>query len=77
MGSWGRVPRYDRIRSRHIEWSTHQGAKGLFRVNDLINKYADDNVISVRLRIRGGHQEGCPPHAEKVGITMYWRSKGK
>ena len=23
MGSWGRVPRYDRIRSRHIEWSTH------------------------------------------------------
>ena len=53
MGSWGRVPRYDRIRSRHIEWSTHQGAKGLVRVNDLINKYADDNAISVRLRIRG------------------------
>ena len=48
--SWGRVPRYDRIRTRHIEWSTHQG---LVRVNDLINKYADDNVISVRLRIRG------------------------
>ena len=47
MGSWGRVPRYDRIRSRHIEWSTHRGAKGLVRVNDLINKYADDNVISV------------------------------
>ena len=47
------MPRYDRIRSRHIEWSTHRGAKGLFRVNDLINKYADDNVISVRLRIRG------------------------
>ena len=23
------------------------------QVNDLINKYADDNVISVRLRIRG------------------------
>ena len=39
--------------SRHIEWSTHRGAKGLVRVNDLINKYADDNVISVRLRIRG------------------------
>ena len=32
------------IRSRHIEWSTHRGAKGLVRVNDLINKYADDNV---------------------------------
>ena len=47
------MPRYDRIRSRHIEWSTHRGAKGLGRVNDLINKYADDNVISVRLRIRG------------------------
>ena len=30
----------DRIRSRHIEWSTHRGAKGLVRVNDLINKYA-------------------------------------
>ena len=45
--------RYDRIRSRHIEWSTHGGAKGLVRVNDLINKYADDNVISVRLRIMG------------------------
>ena len=53
MGSWGRVPRYDRIRSRHIEWSTHQGGKGLVRVNDLIKQYADDNVISVRLRIRG------------------------
>ena len=55
MGSWGRVPRYDRIRSRHIEWSTHRGAKGkgLVRVNDLINKYADDNVISVQLRIMG------------------------
>ena len=26
---------------------------GLVRVNDLINKYANDNVISVRLRIRG------------------------
>ena len=39
MGSWGRVPRYDHIRSRHIEWSTHRGAKGLVRVNDLINKY--------------------------------------
>ena len=38
MGSWGRVPRYDRIRSRHIEWSTHRGAKGLVRVNDPINK---------------------------------------
>ena len=49
MGSWGRVLRYDRIRSRHIEWSTYRGAKGLVRVNDLINKYADDNVISVRL----------------------------
>ena len=73
MGSWGRVPRYDRIRSRHIEWSTHQGAKGLVRVNDLINKYADDNAISVRLRIRGSPQEGCPSHAEKVGITLYWR----
>ena len=47
MGSWGRTLRYDRIRSRHIEWSTHQGAKGVVRVNDLINKYADDNVISV------------------------------
>ena len=47
MGSWGRALRYDRIRSRHIEWSTHRGAKGLVRVNDLINKYADDNVISV------------------------------
>ena len=47
MGSWGRVPRYDRIRSRPIEWSTHRGAKGLVTVNDLINKYADDNVISV------------------------------
>ena len=47
------MPRYDRIRSRHIEWSTHRGAKGLVRVNDLINKYADDNVISVRLRIMG------------------------
>ena len=47
MGYWGRVPRYDRIRSRHIEWSTHRGAKGLVRVNDLINKYADGNVISV------------------------------
>ena len=68
MGSWGRVLRYDRIRSRHIEWSTHRGAKGLVRVNDLINKYTDDNVISVP-------QVGCPPHAEKVGITMYmyWR----
>ena len=53
MGSWGRMPRYDRIRSRHIEWSTHSGAKGLVRVNDLINIYADGNVISVRLRIRG------------------------
>ena len=53
MGSWGRVPRYDRIRSRHIEWSTHGGAKGLVRVNDLIKKYADDNVISIQLRIRG------------------------
>ena len=55
MGSWGRVPRYGHIRSRHIEWSTHQGAKGLVRVmiNDLINKYADDIVISVPLRIRG------------------------
>ena len=67
MVSWGRVPRYDRIRSRHIEWSTR--AKGLVRVNDLINKYVDDNVISVRFRT----QEGFPPHAEKVGITMYWR----
>ena len=39
MGSWGRALRYDRIRSRHIEWSTHrEGAKGLVRVNDLINK---------------------------------------
>ena len=39
MGSWGRALRYDRIRSRHIEWSTHRGgAKGLVRVNDLINK---------------------------------------
>ena len=55
MGSWERVPRHDHIRSRHIEWSTHRGAKGLVRVmiNDLINKYADDNVISVPLRIRG------------------------
>ena len=55
MGSWERVPRYDRIRSRHIEWSTHRGAKGLVRVNYmyLINKYADDTVINVRLRIRG------------------------
>ena len=53
MGSWGRVLRYDCIRSRHIKWSTHRGAKGLVRVNDLINKYADDNVISVRLRIMG------------------------
>ena len=52
-GFWGRVLRYNRIRSRHIEWSTHRGAKGLVRVNDLINKYADDNVISVLLRIRG------------------------
>ena len=65
MGSWERVPRYGHIRSRHIEWSTHRGAKGLARVmiNDLINKYADDSPS----------QEGCPPHAEKVGITMYWR----
>ena len=65
--TWGPV-KYDRIRSRHIEWSTHRGAKGLVRVNDLINKYTDDNVISVP-------QVGCPPHAEKVGITMYmyWR----
>ena len=49
MGSWGRVLRYDRIRSRHrhIEWSTHRRTKGLVRVNDLIKKYADDNVISV------------------------------
>ena len=64
MGSWERVPRYGHIRSRHIEWSTHRGAKGLVRVmiNDLINKYADDSPS----------QEGCPPHAE-VGITMYWR----
>ena len=39
MGSWGRALRYDRIRSRHIEWSTHRGgAKELVRVNDLINK---------------------------------------
>ena len=38
MGSWGRALRFDRIRSRHIEWSTHQGAKGVVRVNDLINK---------------------------------------
>ena len=54
MGSWGRALRYNRIRSRHIEWSTHhRGAKGLVRVNDLINKYTDDNVISVLLRIRG------------------------
>ena len=55
MGSWRRVPRYGHIRSRHIEWSTHRGAKGLVRVmiNDLINKYADDIVISVPLRIRG------------------------
>ena len=52
-GFWGRVLRYNSIRSRHIEWSTHRGAKGLVRVNDLINKYADDNVISVLLRIRG------------------------
>ena len=37
MGSWGRVPRYDRIRSRHIEWSTHRGAKGLVRVNGMCN----------------------------------------
>ena len=73
LWSWGRVPRYDRIRSRHIEWITHRGAKGLVRVNDLINKYADDNVISVQLRIMEFPQEGCPPHAEKVGITMYWR----
>ena len=47
MGSWRRVPRYDRIRSRHIEWNTHGGAKGLVRVNDLNNEYADDNVINV------------------------------
>ena len=47
MGSWRRVPRYDRVRSRHIEWNTHRGAKGLVRVNDLNNKYADDNVIHV------------------------------
>ena len=47
MGSWRRVPRYDRIRSRHIEWNTHRGAKGLVRVNDLNNEYADDNVINV------------------------------
>ena len=54
-GSWGRVPRYGHIRSRHIEWSTHRGAKGLVRVmiNDFINKYTDDIVISVPLRIRG------------------------
>ena len=54
MGSWERVPRYDHIRSRHIDWSTHRGTKGLVRVmiNDLINKYADEIVISVPLRIR-------------------------
>ena len=34
--------------------ASHRGAKGLVRVSDLINKiYADDNVISVQLRIRG------------------------
>ena len=26
---------------------------------------------------QGVPQEGCPSHAEKVGMTMYWRSKGK
>ena len=46
------------------------------QVNYLINKYADDNVISVT-QDQGVPQEGCPSHAEKVGITMYWRSKGK
>ena len=67
MGSWRRVPRYDRIRSRHIEWNTHRGAKGLVRVNDLNNEYADDNVINVT-QDQGVPQEGCPSHAEKVGI---------
>ena len=36
MGSWGRVLRYDRIRSRHIEWITHRGAKGLVRLMILL-----------------------------------------
>ena len=36
MGSWGRVLRYDRIRSSHIEWSTHRGAKGLIRLMILL-----------------------------------------
>ena len=47
MGSWGRVPRYDRIRSRHIEWSTHLGgAKGLVRFMILlINKMMTMSLV--------------------------------
>ena len=36
MGSWRRALRYNRIRSRHIEWSTHRGAKGLVRLMTLL-----------------------------------------
>ena len=47
MGSWGRVPRYDRIRSRHIEWSTHRAAKGLVRLMILlINKLMTMSLVS-------------------------------
>ena len=73
MGSWGRVPRYDRIRSRHIEWSTPKDLSGLMIL--LINTLM--TMSSVSDSGSGVPQEGCPPHAEKVGITMYWRSKGK
>ena len=45
MGSWGRVLRYDRIRSRHIEWITHRGAKGLVRLMILLIN-TPDNVLS-------------------------------
>ena len=48
MGSWGRVLRYDRIRSRHIERSTHRGgAKGLVRLMILlINKLMTMSLVS-------------------------------
>ena len=64
MGSWRRVPRYDRVRSRHIELM-------ILIINTLMT------MSFMSTQDQGVPQEGCPPHAEKVGITMYWRSKGK
>ena len=50
------------------------------QVNYLINKYADELMTMSLVSDSGSGgppQEGCPSYAEKVGITMYWRSKGK